>query len=388
MKRIVVIGAGPIGIETALYAQELGYNPILIEKNDLASNLLKCKHITFFSPFYMNSSELGIKLVNPDINLQDYCKIEDYINKYLKPISEKINNKLFNTKVISISKKNTLKNELIGSQKRAEIPFILHLRDKEKDFYLESDIVIDCSGTYDNPLNFGLGGLKILNQDKVENKINHYIPDIRGLDKDRYINKSILLIGTGYSAATSANLIYEIIKDYPNTKLFWISRSIENNPYKIIENDILELRNILIQDTNKIISENNKNIHFFSNSYIENIELEGNKLEVFFNHNKESKKIIIDEIISNVGYKPDNKIYEELQIHECYATHGIMKLSASLLSQTSTDCLNQVSSGLDTLKNPEPNFFIIGNKSYGRNSNFILKIGYEQIKDVFKIISE
>ena len=33
--------------------------------------------------------------------------------------------------------------------------------------------------------------------------------------------------------------------------------------------------------------------------------------------------------------------------------------------------------------NPEPGFFILGAKSYGRNSQFLLSIGWQQVDDVF-----
>ena len=99
--------------------------------------------------------------------------------------------------------------------------------------------------------------------------------------------------------------------------------------------------------------------------------------------------LAVDNIIANVGFSPDNSIYRELQVHECYASRGPMKLAAALLSESSSaDCLAQTSKGPGVLKNPEPDFYIIGMKSYGKNSNFLLKIGYEQIRDVFQLISE
>ena len=42
--------------------------------------------------------------------------------------------------------------------------------------------------------------------------------------------------------------------------------------------------------------------------------------------------------------------------------------------------------GPDTLKNPEPNFFILGAKSFGTNSNFLLQVGHQQVRDVFRLI--
>jgi hypothetical protein len=47
------------------------------------------------------------------------------------------------------------------------------------------------------------------------------------------------------------------------------------------------------------------------------------------------------------------------------------------------DCLAQTSHGPETLTNPEPGFFILGAKSYGRNSQFLMSIGWHQVDDVF-----
>jgi len=63
-----------------------------------------------------------------------------------------------------------------------------------------------------------------------------------------------------------------------------------------------------------------------------------------------------------------------------------MKLASALLSSSSVDCLIQESHGADTLKNPEPNFFILGSKSYGRNATFLMRVGWEQVDEVFSLL--
>jgi len=62
-----------------------------------------------------------------------------------------------------------------------------------------------------------------------------------------------------------------------------------------------------------------------------------------------------------------------------------MKLSTALLAAggASADCLDQAAHGVAALANPEPDFFILGVKSYGRNSNFLLRVGYSQVDEVF-----
>src|SRR5205814_1259137 len=78
-----------------------------------------------------------------------------------------------------------------------------------------------------------------------------------------------------------------------------------------------------------------------------------------------------DRLVGNVGFTPDTDLYRELQVHECYASLGPMNLAAALSKVASADCLSIPAQGASTLKSPEPNFYILGAKSYGRNSNFL-----------------
>ena len=92
----------------------------------------------------------------------------------------------------------------------------------------------------------------------------------------------------------------------------------------------------------------------------------------------------VDHLVSLTGYRPDASLYSELHVHQCYASDGPMKLAATLLAASapgaaSGDCLKQAAPGPHTLLNPEPNFFILGMKSYGRNSAFLMRVGYEQV---------
>jgi hypothetical protein len=75
-------------------------------------------------------------------------------------------------------------------------------------------------------------------------------------------------------------------------------------------------------------------------------------------------------------------------VHECYATCGPIKLAAALIGESGGgDCLAQAGHGPETLVNPEPGFFILGSKSYGRNSQFLLRVGWEQVDQVFSLIA-
>ena len=65
-----------------------------------------------------------------------------------------------------------------------------------------------------------------------------------------------------------------------------------------------------------------------------------------------------------------------------------IKLAAALIGESGGgDCLAQAGHGPETLVNPEPGFFILGSKSYGRNSQFLLRVGWEQVDQVFSLIA-
>ncbi|HAA49510.1 MAG TPA: hypothetical protein DCE43_07305, partial [Planctomycetaceae bacterium] len=53
--------------------------------------------------------------------------------------------------------------------------------------------------------------------------------------------------------------------------------------------------------------------------------------------------------------------------------------AAQLLGEASGDCLEQTDTELETLQSPEPNFFVLGSKSYGRDSRFLLRTGLRQV---------
>ena len=93
--------------------------------------------------------------------------------------------------------------------------------------------------------------------------------------------------------------------------------------------------------------------------------------------------VVADRVVSLTGSVGDHRLYRQLQVHECYATAGPMKLSAKLLGETAGgDCLQTTAAGIEVLANPEPGFFFLGSKSYGRNAVFLLRSGWEQATEV------
>lgn len=396
-KKIAIIGGGPIGLESALYARQLGFDVDLFEKNQVGSHILSWGHVTLFSPWEMNHSPLGVRLLKKQYPSwrepggSDYLTGKEFVETYLQPLNalpplaDRIHTGL---QVHSISREGALKGDLIGDSRRSNHPFrILTIDSNDNERIYRADIIIDAGGVYGNPNWLGTGGIPALGELQSCPYIDYIIPNVYGADRKKFANKKTLLIGSGYSAATVACDFQNLMREEPQTSLLWVIREKRDFPIPEIEHDQLPNRANLTKRANSMVR--NRAIQFRNNTSIDSVHYSEHedKFEIGLKTNSAIETLEVDRVIANVGYGPDNSIYRELQVHECYTSRGPMKLAAALLGSSSTDCLAQESPGADMLKNPEPNFFIIGNKSYGRNPTFLIRIGLEQITGVFSLIT-
>src|SRR5437764_12130192 len=57
--RLAILGAGPIGLEAALYARGLTLAVTVYERGRIGEHLQRWGHVRLFSPFSMNHTSLG-----------------------------------------------------------------------------------------------------------------------------------------------------------------------------------------------------------------------------------------------------------------------------------------------------------------------------------------
>jgi hypothetical protein len=245
---------------------------------------------------------------------------------------------------------------------------------------------LDCSGTFGNPNYLGPGGLPALGERALNDRICWVVPDVLGDDRTTYADRTTLVVGAGYSAITTLSLLLELANQAHKTRVIWVTRA-GDSPYESIAGDPLPERARLIQLGNQIAASDEM-VDYHGSAWVRSIHRTADDtIRVILHVDGASDvDVEVDNVVANVGYRPDTAMYRELQVHQCYATEGPMKLAAKLMSEGggTVDCLAQTSGGADVLINPEPNFFILGSKSYGRNSSFLLKIGLEQIDAVLE----
>lgn len=394
--RLAILGAGPIGLEAALYAKQLKLPFTIYEQGRIGEHMWRWGHVRLFSPFSMNATSLGrlaIRSAKPghEFPADDACiSGREHVERYLAPLAELMREHLkTDTRVLSVGRSGMYKQDGLGATSRASKPFLLVVRERNQERFEEADVVLDCTGTYTHHRWLGPGGLPALGETQAEPHIAYGLVDILGDARRDYINKSILVVGSGYSAATTVVSLAKLGEEHNTTWATWVSRTDSTAPLKRIQGDSLRERDRLAVTANTLATRSDDNVDFHAATSVEAIETVNNyqTFRVTLRSAGEKKIVEVDKIIANVGYTPDRSLYRELQIHECYASFGPMNLAAALLGAKTQDCVKQVCHGPETLRNPEPNYYILGAKSYGRNSQFLMRLGFEQVRDVFTLIT-
>ena len=399
--RIAVLGAGPVGLEAALYARYLGYDVDLYERGDVAENVLRWGHVRLFTPWRQNVSPLGVaalKIQDEAWRPPDDDAIltgREFAETYLRPLAHSdllIDSLRMRTAVMAVGREGKLKGDHVGDEAREEGDFRLLLRDSAGNESIASaDAVIDATGTYGNHNWAGASGIPAPGEQAAAAAIEYGLPDVLNRDRAQYAGKKTLVVGAGYSAATNVVALAELAREASGTAIVWVTRDAppaDTGPIRIIEKERLAERDRLTRTANVAALGASPALEYRPGTMIDRIETGAmGRLAVRLT-GESSDTIEVDRIIANVGFRPDNRLYAELQIHECYATGSPMKLAAALLGERSADCLDQTSHGPASLINPEPDFYILGAKSYGRNSQFLLSVGLAQIRDLFSILGD
>ena len=387
-RKVAILGAGPIGLEAALAAAEQGLDFTVYEAAGAVGGYVReWSHVPTFTPWDMSVSarvraameRAGIEAPAGDELPTGADLVEHLLEPVaaLPPLAGHIRTA---TRVKAVGRQGLLKHEAIGSPDRAAQPFRLLLDTAEGEAIEHAGIVIDCTGTYGNPNRMGDGGIDAIGERAFEDRIDRYLPHLRR-DAEGWAGRTILLTGSGHSAQTAARDLAAFAREAPGTRIVWAVRDPQPD-WGTVADDPLPERAGLNATAAELAGGASEAVDVLPGTVTEALAADGDRIAVTL-RNGLAQDVVVDRVLALNGGVGDASLYRQLQVHECYATCGPMKLAAALLADSGGDCLTQAAHGPETLANPEPGFFILGAKSYGRNSQFLLRIGWQQVDDVF-----
>jgi hypothetical protein len=390
--RIAILGAGPTGLEAALAAAEAGHPFTLYEAAPtVAGNVRAWGHVRLFTPWEMNVSprmRRHLEAAGRDVPGGSECPTgDDLAARLLEPLAalpEIAPNLRLGARVIGIGREGLLKHEEIATPARGRHPFRILLADASgREWTERADVVIDATGTWGNPNSLGDGGIPAPGERSFAGDIRYDIPDFVA-ERAGWAGKTVLLAGAGHSAQTAVRALAGQAQEAPGTRVIWALRNPEP-AWGTHEGDPLPARAALAASAAGLASGASPAVEARRGVVVEEVA-KPDRFEVTLRNGAGSERIVVDRILALTGAVGDHALYRQLQVHECYATCGPIKLAVALLGSGKADCLAQTTHGADTLANPEPNFFILGAKSYGRNNTFLMRIGWEQVGEVFGLL--
>jgi hypothetical protein len=227
----------------------------------------------------------------------------------------------------------------------------------------------------------GANGLPAHGEHDASAFIDHALPDVLGADRDRYAGLHTIVVGSGHSAATTLLALAELADQAPGTTITWAIRS--GSPARAYggeTDDALPARGALGSGLRMLLRSGR--IALAAGFAVHTVRSVDGRVElVARDADGAEQTIVADRVVAATGYRPDHTIAAELRL-DLDPILGSTRALAPLIDPNEHSCGTVRPHGVDELSHPEPNYFAVGVKSYGRAPTFLLATGYEQVRSI------
>jgi thioredoxin reductase len=372
---VAVIGAGPVGMAAAAHLAARNLDFVVLEAGDsVAASVADWSHVRLFSPWRFNTDVAGRTLLEaegwtaPDPDALPTGA--DLITKYLAPLAAHASiapHLRFGAAVVAIARSGTDKVRTAG---RDATPFLLRLADGSE---LSASAIIDASGTWRSPNPIGGAGLIAHGESdaRAAGRIFDGIPDVTGRLREHFAGKSVAVVGAGHCATGTLVALADLAET--GTQIHWVVRA--PNPDRAYgggDADALPARGAIGTRVRALADAGRITVHtgFFVHEVTEQglVSSDGRKVEA-------------EVIVNATGARPDHAPTSELRL-DLDPILGSTRALAPLIDPNKHSCGTVPPHGVDELAHPEPGYYVVGAKSYGRAPTFLLATGYEQARSI------
>lgn len=380
---VVIIGAGPVGLAAAAHLVSKGETPIIIEAGTtVGASMLEWGHVQLFSPWQYDIDAVAANMLaatgwhHPAADA--YPTGRELVEQYLLPLAAlpQIQPHIrLGARVTAITR---LGFDKMKTEGRDQAPFSLRVENAaggEEDILAKA--VIDASGTYRAPNPLGASGLPAIGERALADRIFYGIPDVLGAQRARYAGKRVLVVGSGHSAFNALLDLAELAQEATGTTIVWaIRRAQVGQLYGGGANDLLPARGELGARLRQMVADGL--VQVATGAKISALQMASEGIRVTCD---QATLPAVDEIIATTGFRPDLAMLGELRLGLDAAVESPTVL-APLIDPNLHSCGTVRPHGAEELAHPEPGFYIVGMKSYGRAPTFLLLTGYEQVRSV------
>lgn len=390
-RRVVVIGAGPVGLAAAAHLQERGLEPLVVEAGDqVGAAVAQWGHVRLFSPWRFNIDAASRRLLaaagwhEPDPD--DLPTGADLVQRYLWPLAEvpQLADRIrTGTRVTGVSRQGMDKVRTLGRDRAPLLVRTVGTRGEVEDVL--ADAVIDASGTWGQPSPLGRSGLTAPGEAGSAAYLTGPLPDVLGRDRDQFAGKHVLVVGMGHSAANTLLALADLAAEAAGTSITWVIRAA--SPRRLYgggDADALPARGALGARLQKLVETGV--ITLVPQFAIDRFEPaaggpEAGPVSVHGTTPQDEQKIDADVVVAATGFRPDLDMLREVRLHLDPGLEAPAEL-APMIDPNLHSCGTVPPHGERQLAQPEPGFYLAGMKSYGRAPTFLLATGYEQVRSI------
>jgi thioredoxin reductase len=384
---VAVIGAGPIGLAAAAHLIRRGLPVKVYEAGPTAgANVRDWAHVRLFSPWEFNIDPIARALLETHGWEEPPGKAmptgRDLYEAYLRPLAAiphmaaVIETK---AKVTAITRQGVDK---VLSRDRGAKPFVLAVQDGSGRMRRDlARAVIDASGTWTSPNPLGAGGVPAEGETDHQDLIAYGIPDVLGQDRMAYQGRKTLVVGAGHSAANVLLDLARLAEHEPRTSIMWATRGANlMRVYGGGRSDQLPARGELGFRLKALVETGR--ISLVPGFSATRVQAAGGQVTVS-DETSEAKREIgpVDRIVVATGQRPDLNLTRELRL-DLDPWLESAKALGPLIDPNLHSCGSVPPHGHRELAHPEPGYYTVGIKSYGRAPTFLMLTGYEQVRSV------
>ncbi len=389
---VVIIGAGPIGLAGAAHSQSRGIETIVLEAGESAGAAVQdWGHIRLFSPWSELVDPVAVALLEGSgwerPAPSAYPTGAAWVAGYLAPLAAALEKTdevevRYGHRVVGVTRFG--RDRLVDSGREDE-PFVLQVQTERGIERITASAVVDASGTWGGPNPLGGDGLPALGETAHAGRISYRVPDVRSEQgRERYAGKHVVVAGTGASAQNALVELAHLAESAPRTRVSWlVRRPSVGNAFGGGDNDQLEARGALGKSAERAAgSAAVAAVTSFRTAAVEE-QADGRLTVSDFGGQTVTD---VDEIVAVTGFRPDLGFLSEIRLDLDPVLQSPRTL-APLIDPNVHSCGTVYPHGAKELVQPEPGFYLVGMKSYGRAPSFLTLTGCEQVRSVIAAIA-
>ena len=384
---VAVIGGGPVGLAAAAHLVTRGVPVKLYEAGEtVAAHVRSWGHVRLFSPWGFTTDTASTALLRahgwqapPDDVLPTG---RDLIDAYLEPLASTPPMRAVietGARVHDVTRDGIDK---VASKGRGDHPFALTIHAADGSSRIDlARAVIDASGTWSNPNPASASGTPAIGEVMFADRIVYGVPDVLGRDRATYAHQRVLVIGGGHSAANVLLDLAKLAETDLRTNVIWAVRAADlSRVFGGGGADKLPARGKLGEDMRHLVEHGRLTLALgFS---VERIDRQGDGLVVSERAAQDPRTLgPVDRIIVCTGQRPDLVMTRELRLDLDPWLESSRALGP-MIDPNLHSCGTVPPHGHKELSHPEPGYYAVGIKSYGRAPTFLMATGYEQVRSV------